>query len=127
MRKLALIIGLLVAGNMLFAQDQKADDKEKPPVKIEEYKERLKLTETQLADLKQMRESLKPELEAIRKDEAKSRSERMEARATIMKKQEARVAEILDDKQEAELKEIHREIRDKVRKKRQRQRERRKG
>lgn len=121
MRKLALIIGLLVAGNMLFAQDQKANDKEKPLVKIEEYKERLKLTETQLADLKKMRESLKPELEAIRKDEAKSRSERMEARATIMKKQEARVAEILDDKQEAELKEIHREIRDKVRKKRQRE------
>ncbi|WP_436515445.1 hypothetical protein [Ekhidna sp. To15] len=124
MRKLALIIGLLVAGNVLFAQDQKPG-KERPPVKIEEYKERLKLTESQLAELKNMRESLRPELEAIRKDDSKSRSERMEARAEVMKRQESQVAEILDDEQEAELKEIHREIRDDVRGKRKRKRERR--
>lgn len=110
---------------MLLAQDHKGPEKDRPHVKIEEYKERLKLTESQVAELKKMRESLKPELEAIRKDESKSRSEMMEARAEIMKRQENRVAEILDDDQEAELKEIHREIRDNVREKRQRKRERR--
>ena len=127
MRKLALIIGLIVAGNVLFAQEEEPKGKEKPPVKIEEYKERLQLTEDQVAELKKMRESMKPELDKLRKDESKSRSERMEARAEIMKRQETRVAEILNDEQEAELKEIHREIRDNARKRRQRKRERRNG
>ena len=94
MQKLTLIIGLLVAANILFAQGKREQMREKAEVKIEEYKERLNLTEDQVADLKELRESIKPELEAIRKDESKSRSEKMRAHADIIEKQEEDTANL---------------------------------
>ncbi|MEO9483656.1 MAG: hypothetical protein ABJG47_09435 [Ekhidna sp.] len=126
MKKLTLIIGLFVAGHILFAQDTKDAIREKSKAKIEAYKERLKLSESQISDLKKMRESLKPEIEAIHNDDASSRSEIMMAKAEIMKRREECVSEILNTKQRAELKKIHREIRENVRQRRQRKRERRK-
>lgn len=117
----------MTAVGIIFAQDKTEVGREKAKVKIEAYKERLNLSENQLADLKKMRESLKPELEALQQDESKSRSERMHARAYIIEKQEAGVAEILNNEQEAELKVIQREARENAKERRKRKRERRKG
>ena len=125
MQKLTLIIGLLVAANILFAQGKREQMREKAEVKIEEYKERLNLTEDQVADLKELRESIKPELEAIRKDESKSRSEKMRAHADIIEKQEEEVAKILNDEQLTELEVIKKEVRENVKKRRDRRRDRR--
>ncbi len=125
MKKITLLIGLLVAVNILFAQDRRGSAKEKAKIKIEEYKSRLELTEDQLADLKKLREEAKPELEAIRKDESKSRSEKMRARAEIMENQENEVASILNEEQLAELEVIKKEVRESVQKRRDRRKERR--
>jgi len=75
--------------------------------------------------LKKMRESMKPELEAIQNDDTKSRSEKMRARADIMEKQEKEVARILDEEQLAELEVIKKEIRENVDERRKKRKERR--
>lgn len=126
MRKLALIIGLAVAGNIVFAQDQKEPRRERE-VRIEKFKERLQLTDDQVEELKSMRESLKPEFKAIAEDDSKPRSEKMVARAAVVKKQEDQVAEILNDEQEAELEVIKGEIKEKMEKRRTRRKERKDG
>ena len=125
MKKITLLIGLLVAVNILFAQDRREAMKEKAKVKIEEYKERLELTDNQVADLKKLREEAKPELEAIRKDESKSRSEKMRARADIMENQEKEISNILNEDQLAELEVIRKEVRANMEKRRERRKERR--
>ncbi|MEQ9467582.1 MAG: hypothetical protein RLN88_09230 [Ekhidna sp.] len=110
MRKLTLLIGLIVAVNILFAQGRREQVKERVKIKIEEYKDRLDLTEDQVVELKKVRESMQPELDALRADEGKSRSEKMRAHADIIEKREAEVARILDDEQLAELEVIKKEI-----------------
>jgi acyl-CoA reductase-like NAD-dependent aldehyde dehydrogenase len=125
MQKLILIIGLLVATNILFAQGKREQMREKVEVKIEEYKDRLDLSDDQVADLKAMRESMKPELEAIRKDESMKRSEKMRAHADIIEKQEEEMAKILNDDQLTELEIIKKEVRENVKKRKDRRRDRR--
>ncbi len=125
MKKFALIIGLIVAANILFAQGKKEMMREKAELKIEEYKERLNLTDNQVDELKKVREEMKPEFEALRKDESKSRSDKMRAHADLIDKREAKVAEILTEDQFAELKVIQEENKQKrmdVREKRQERR-----
>ncbi|MEP0272825.1 hypothetical protein [Ekhidna sp.] len=127
MRKTALIIGLMVAANILFAQGKRDAMKEKAQVKIEEYKDRLNLTPDQVAELKKMRESTKPEIEAIRNDESKSRSEKMRAHADVVEKREMEVAKILNEDQMAELKVIKKEVKAKRGERRDKRKERRDG
>lgn len=125
MKKLTLIIGLLTAASILVAQEKRDAIRGKAEVKIEEYKERLNLTENQIDELKKMREGLKPELDAIREDEAKSRSEKMRAHADLIEKQEKEVTKILDDEQLSELEVIKKEIREKRSERREKRKERR--
>ncbi|WP_370089393.1 hypothetical protein [Ekhidna sp.] len=127
MKKLTLIIGLLVAGNILYAQDRRQELREKVEVKIEEYKERLDLTEDQVADLKKLRESMKPELDELRDDDEKSRSAKMRAHADIIEKREAEVAKILNQEQLAELEVIKKEIKTNAENRREKRKERRGG
>ncbi|NQZ79216.1 MAG: hypothetical protein HRT61_24315 [Ekhidna sp.] len=103
MRKGKLIIALLAAAFTLFAQDSK---EERRQLRIEEYTERLNLTPNQTAELKELRESLKPELKAIKMDPSKSRSEKMRAHADVIEKRENEIAQILTAEQMAELKRI---------------------
>lgn len=110
MRKLSLIIGLIAAANILFAQERRAIAREKAEVRFEEYKDRLNLTDDQLADLKQVKEDMRPDMESLKKDETLSRSDKMRAHADLIEKREAEVAEILDDEQLAELAVIKEEI-----------------
>ena len=110
MRKLSLIIGLIAAVNILFAQEGREMAREKAEVRFEEYKDRLNLTDEQLADLKQVKEDMRPEMEALKNDESLSRSDKMRAHADLIEKREAEVAEILDDEQLAELAIIKEEV-----------------
>ena len=110
MKKLTLMIGLLVAINVLFAQDRREVAREKAEVRLEEYKDRLNLTDDQLAELKQVKESMKPEFEALKADDSMSRSDKMRAHADLIDKREAEVAKILDDEQLAELEVIKGEV-----------------
>jgi len=110
MRKLSLIIGLIAAANILFAQDRREMAREKAEVRFEEYKDRLNLTDDQLTELKQVKADMKPEMEALKNDESLSRSDKMRAHADLIEKREAEVAEILDDEQLAELAVIKEEI-----------------
>ena len=110
MKKLTLIIGLLVAVNVLFAQNRRDAAREKAEVKLEEYKDRLNLSEDQLDEIKQVKESMKPELEALKADDSMSRSDKMRARADLIEKREAEIAKILDDEQLAELEVIKGEV-----------------
>ena len=130
MKKLALIVGLLVAVNILFAQGKREEMKEKAEVKIEEYKERLNLSDKQENELKDLRAEMKPEFEALKKDESKSRSDKMRAHADLIEKREAKVAEILTEDQFAELQIIKEEVKQKrmdVREKRKERRQDRRG
>lgn len=127
MKKLTLIIGLLVAGNILYAQDRRQEIRGKVEVKIEEYKERLNLSEDQVTDLKKLRESMKPELDELRNDDEKSRSEKMRAHADIIEKREAEVAKILNQEQLAELEVIKNEVKANTESRREKRKERRGG
>lgn len=126
MKKLALLAGILVAINIVSAQDSpERTPRERAKIKIEEFKERLQLTDDQIDDIKAMKEKYRPEFEDIKKDESKSKSDKMRAAADIIEKQEANMASILNEDQMAEWKEIQGEVRDRRHKRRERKRERR--
>lgn len=117
MKKVTLIIGILVAVNVLMAQgpkDQRGPRGERG-VKIEEFKERLELSDDQIEKLKIVKDDLKPELEALRKDDSMTRPDKMRVHADLVEKRENEVAKILSEDQLAELDVIKSELREKHR------------
>ena len=127
MKKFTLIIGILVAANVLNAQGRKEKAQEKVEIKIAEHKERLNLTEDQVGDLKKLREEMKPQLEEIRKDESLSRSDKMRAHADLLDERDAELEKILDEDQLAELDEIRKEVQKQREERMEKRRERRAG
>ena len=127
MKKFTLIIGILVAANVLNAQGRKEKAREKVEIKIAEHKERLNLTEDQVGDLKKLREEMKPQLEEIRKDESLSRSDKMRAHADLLDERDAELEKILDEDQLAELDEIRKEVQKQREERMEKRRERRAG
>ena len=127
MKKFTLIIGILVAANVLNAQGRKEKVREKVEIKIAEHKERLNLTEDQVGDLKKLREEMKPQLEEIRKDESLSRSDKMRAHADLLDERDAELEKILDEDQLAELDEIRKEVQKQREERMEKRRERRAG
>lgn len=125
MKKITLILGILVAANILVAQNKRAEVRERGKVKIEEYKDRLNLTETQVADLQQLREEMKPDFEALKKNESMSRPDKMRAHAGLIEERQAEVEKILDDEQLAEWEEIRKEVKEKRGDRRERRHDRR--
>ncbi len=115
MKKTILILGMLVAFNMLMAQNGKG---QRARVRIEEYKERLNLSDEQTEQLKDLKSKYRPQFKAIREDESKSKSDKMRASADLMDERETELDAILDDKQMAELKVIRQEMRDKAKERR---------
>ena len=93
-------------------REQRAD------LKLEEYKERLELTDVQVEDWKVLREKYKPELKSIRSDESKSKADKMRAAADIVEKQQKELADILSENQFAELQIIREEVMEKKREQR---------
>lgn len=108
MKKLLIIVGVLVAFNIVSAQEPTR--KERIQSEIEAYKERLQLSDVQVAQLKEMHKKYRPEMKAIRDDESKSRSDKMRAAADIMEKKEDEIATILSNEQMAEWNVIRKEI-----------------
>lgn len=125
MRRLFIILGLLVAGQIVWAQDGEKV-RERAKVKIEEYKERLELTEAQIAEIKSLREKYAPEVQAIREDESTSKGDKMRAMADIVDQREAEMEAILSEQQMTELKAIQAEVKENMQERRERRRERRK-
>ena len=119
MQKVILMIGLFLAGNVVFAQSE--NRKERAEIKIEEYKERLELSDNQVSDLKEMREKYRPQLKEIRSDKSKNKANKMRAAADVMDLREEELATILSENQFAELQIIKEEV------KRKRKRANRKG
>ena len=125
MKKTLLLLGILVAANILFAQEEKI--RERAEVKIEEYKERLNLSEEQLEQIKELKEKYKPEYKAIAEDESMNRSDKMRARADLFDKREAEMETILDEEQMTELKVIRKEVKANIKERRERRKARKKG
>ena len=125
MKKITLILGILVAANILVAQNKRAEVRERGKVKIEEYKDRLNLTEAQVTDLQQLREEMKPDFEALKKNESMSRPDKMRAHADLIEERQAEVEKILDDEQLAEWEEIQKEVKEKRGERRERRHDRR--
>lgn len=109
MKRLTLVIGLILAAGILFAQEGKPERKQRREVRIEAYKDRLQLTDEQIASLKEVREEIKPKMKALRETGADSRAEMMRAQADLIEQHEAQVAAILSEDQLAELKVIQEE------------------
>ena len=127
MKKITLIIGILVAANLLYGQHHKEQRRERAEVKIEAYKQRLNLTENQLAELKDLREAMRPELEKLRRDPALSRPDKMRAHADLLDERMARLDQILNAEQLAELEVIRKEVMEKRAERREKRMERREG
>ena len=125
MKKITLILGILVAANILVAQNKRAEVRERGKVKIEAYKDRLNLSEAQVADLQQLREEMKPDFEALKKNESMSRPDKMRAHADLIEERQAEVEKILDDEQLAEWEEIRKEVKEKRGERRERRHDRR--
>ena len=126
-KKIALVLGILVATNILVAQDGREQRKEKIQERIEEYKERLGLSDLQIEKIKEVRAKYKPDMEEIRQNEATSRAEKMRASADVIEKMEADLSGVLTAEQQEEWKAIKAEIREKKEQRRERARERKKG
>ena len=119
MKQAILLIGMLVAGNILFGQE-KHPPREIPETKIEKLKERLELTDEQVREWKEMEEKYRPELKEIRNDDSKERHEKMRAAADVMEKQQEELTKILTEDQFTELQIIREEVKRKKKKRRKR-------
>lgn len=122
MKRLVIVLGILVAVNVLVAQEAETSEKFKD--KREEIKTRLNLSDEQAKQLKELREKYKPELKSIREDESKSRSEKMRIAADLMDQKDIDLQKILTQKQIAELSVIRNEIQLKKQERRERMRDR---
>lgn len=112
MKKLLLIIGILIAANVLLAQEEKSTGDKAENFK-EKLKNRLELTADQESQLKELRKKYGSELKSIRTDEEKLKSEKLYAAAAMMEKKESELASILSAKQLSELRTIKKEVRQK--------------
>ena len=109
MRRLLIVLGILVAANVLVAQDTKTNERIQD--RQEEIKTRLNLSDEQSEQLKALREKYRPELKSIRDDDTKSRSEKLRAVADLMDQKDADLQGILNQNQIAELSVIRKEMR----------------
>ncbi|MFK7954175.1 MAG: hypothetical protein AB8B73_15100 [Ekhidna sp.] len=114
MQKVILMIGMVLVASIAFAQGE--GKKDKPEIKIEEYKERLELSDNQVSDLKEMREKYRPQLREIRSDKSKDKADKMRAAADVMDLQQEELATILSESQFAELQIIREEAKRKKKK-----------
>jgi hypothetical protein len=118
MKRFTLLIGLIVAATILFAQDRRDEMRAKIKNQLKEYKERLDLNDKQVAAWKKIREKYKPELEVIRDDVDLSRGDKMRAAADVFDKVDGEIDAILTEDQKIEYAKIKSEVQEKRRKRR---------
>jgi len=102
MKKLIIVLGILVAVNVLVAQDNQQTN-ERFESKRHAIKARLDLTDEQSEQLSDLREKYRPEIQNIRTDESKTRSEKMRAMADLVDQKDAELQGVLTQNQVAKL------------------------
>ncbi|MEP1095152.1 MAG: hypothetical protein ABJG78_08580 [Cyclobacteriaceae bacterium] len=128
MKKLIIVLGILVAANVLIAQDSEWLE-ERIESRRQAINDRLDLTDEQFEQLKELREKYRPEIQSIRTDESKTRSEKMRAVADLVDEKNSDLTGILSQNQMAELTVLRKEMqakrklhREKMRRNRMKQR-----
>lgn len=116
MKKLLLFLGIMIATNVIMAQGRPS--KEQVQVKLEEYKDRLNLTDDQVAEWKEIRKKYQPQLKDIRSDESLKKSDKKKAAADVIAKIDGEVMAMLNEDQQAEYKVIRSEIKANAKKRR---------
>ena len=110
MKKFTLILSMLAITSILAAQEPQGQRKgpkgDKAEMRMERLQEHLELTDDQVADLKKLREDMKPQFEEIKNDESLGRPERMRAHADLIEKKEMKMAKILSEDQLVKLDEL---------------------
>ncbi|MEP5611626.1 MAG: hypothetical protein ABJP45_05220 [Cyclobacteriaceae bacterium] len=109
MKKLIILLGILVAANVLAAQDSEQAN-ERIESKRQEIKARLDLSDDQSEQLRELREKYRPEIQEIRTDETKTRNEKMRAVADLLDRKDADLQGILTQNQVAELTVMRKEM-----------------
>lgn len=94
MKKFIILLGILVAANVLVAQERgRGEDRR------EELKQLLDLSDEQASQLEAVHQKYKPEFQNIKQDESITRSDKMRAAADLMDQREADVQSILTQDQ----------------------------
>lgn len=125
MKKLTLILGLILAAGILFAQQEgQKPRKQQREMNIEQLRERLNLSDEQFASLQAIHQEMQPKMQALRQDDSKSKAEKMRAQADLIEEREQKVAAILNQQQLTELRAMQAERREQVRERRKNMQER---
>ena len=127
MKKITLLLALLAFVNVLSAQSRREAAKEKKEAKIEEYKDRLELSDLQMEEIKEVRMKYKPDLQEIRNDDSMEKSEKMRASADVIEQMEGDLAGVLTPSQLEEWKAIKKEVKENMENRKERRRGRRGG
>lgn len=115
---------MMVSVMQLSAQERPI--REKTRAKVEEYKQRLNLTDEQSEQMKTIRAKYQPELEQIRKSE-QTRGDKLRAAAEVADQMDAEVEKVLTPAQMDEWKKIKKEVAENMSQRRKAIRERRGG
>lgn len=99
-----------MAVNTLQAQG----DRSKRRARLIDYQERLQLSDSQIAEVKEIRKKYKPEMKAIRNDASKSKADKMRALADIIEKKDADIANVLSLEQMKEWEVIKAEVKERL-------------
>jgi len=102
MKKLILLLGIVVAGYAVTAQQpQHGMDKSE---KIEVLKEKLDLSDEQVDQMKALRKMHMEAMKAVKDDQSLSRADKIRKMADAVEAHDEKLSEILTEEQMAELK-----------------------
>jgi uncharacterized protein YdaT len=126
MKKLIIALGIVVAGFAATAQNPQGPE-EKNAIPMEKLQEELQLSESQLNEIKALRQDHFKQLKDIEEMSDMSRADKMRKRADAIEKHEQALSEILNEEQWATLQEMRENFTAKRKGARKQRRERRRG
>lgn len=126
MTTMKFFVATLMMVSVMQMSAQERPIREKTRTKVEEYKQRLNLTDEQSEQMKTIRAKYQPELEQIRKSE-QTRGDKLRAAAEVADQMDAEVEKVLTPAQMDEWKKIKKEVAENMSQRRKAIRERRGG
>jgi acyl-CoA reductase-like NAD-dependent aldehyde dehydrogenase len=105
MKKIIIVLGILVAANVLVAQEREMLERRK-----DDFKQLMNLSEGQSDQLEKLHEKYRPEFQNIRNDASKTKSEKLRESADLIDARNEELQNILSAEQYAKL-EIIKEVR----------------
>lgn len=126
MTTMKFFVATLMMVSVMQLSAQERPIREKTRTKVEEYKQRLNLTDEQSEQMKTIRAKYQPELEQIRKSE-QTRGDKLRAAAEVADQMDAEVEKVLTPAQMDEWKKIKKEVAENMSQRRKAIRERRGG